>query len=231
MLLKLGDDGLVAGTAGKRRRQCEADAPPQPQTTQLHQSICMPQHQSSKYGGNSDDTDDDVPLIDVVGTALQAGAIGGHKLVVKHTHNGVIGAAAAATGGGATTEFMVEYNCECSECANLGADVQDRCFLLHTDDFDALQRPPATTRAELGWDNRIVGRCLVFFWGKLGYTGWCSGAIVAYDEASQRHEITPFDATRDIKANLLVGSKSTIREWRFLRDGEDGTSVCDKLNQ
>ena len=83
----------MVGTTGKRRRHCEADAPPEPQP------ICTPQHQSSKCDGNNDDTDDDVPLIDVVGTALQAGAIGGHELVVKHTHNGVIGAA-AATGGG-----------------------------------------------------------------------------------------------------------------------------------
>ena len=178
--------------------------------------------------GSNDDVDDDVPLIDVVNKAGQVDASSVDDVDVKHTHNGVVGAASP-------NEFMIEYNCGCSDCAReqlcQGPNMQDKCFLLHTDDFDALHEPPGTTRDELGWDHRIVSKQLVFLWGKPGYTGWYGGRIVAYDVESQDHEITPFDATRVIKANLLKGKQSVIKEWRFLRDGEDEVEVCSRLNQ
>lgn len=143
-----------------------------------------------------------------------------------YEHLGVLGAGAICAGAATTSEFMIHYK------GDAGSSVQENCFLLHVEDFEAgLVNPPDTSRVALQWDARVVKRQLIFLYGKRGYTGWYDGTVTAYDAQTRMHCIQPSDGTADITVDLLACKASVISEWRFLLDSENAEEVCQSLNQ
>jgi hypothetical protein len=182
---------------------------------------------------DSSEGEDDVTLVNVVDPLTEAGDVDSddENEGVKHSHKGVVGAAALTDDSASLPEeFMVRYFCECSQCPGPGASVQEECFLLELADFDTLENPPSVARKDLGWDERAIKRRMVFLYGKLGYTGWYSGTIVGYDLASTQHTIKPLDGTGVFTIDLLKCKKTIVKEWRFLFNGEDPAVVCAELN-
>jgi hypothetical protein len=90
--------------------------------------------------------------------------------------------------------------------------------------------PPTAQRDSLGWDARAEGKQILFRFGRVGYTGWYSGTLDAYNTESEEHVIKPCNGHPDLTVNLLRCKKSVVREWQFVQDHEDIDVSLDKLN-
>ena len=90
--------------------------------------------------------------------------------------------------------------------------------------------PPAIDRDSLGWDARIIGRVIAFFFGKSGFVGWDAGTITSYDPETMRHTISPLDDTNPIVENLLCCKYSVFREWRFVQPEENVAKLLEQLD-
>jgi hypothetical protein len=105
------------------------------------------------------------------------------------------------------------------------------CYLLAVNSFELLDGEiPKIDRVSLGWNESIVGKEILFLYGKRGMVAWESGTISSYDPAKLMHSVEPDDGTSTIKQNLLACKPTVFKEWRFVLEGEDIESACDALN-
>jgi hypothetical protein len=130
----------------------------------------------------------------------------------------VVGAAAVRAGYKLATEFLIRYNSPDGDRFDYDAD----CWMVDSDEFSKLLvNPPSVDRDSLSWDTKLIGRYIVYLYGKKGAVRWERGRISSFDKNTGVHDIVPDDCTQILAMNLLACKSGVVKEWRFVQPEED----------